>query len=546
MVEEETNTPAPEPEEKQELEFRPWVLWTGVGVAAAASLGLLIFTYVNSFDKGYHQGYAEGDAHGFNRAIESKQVHEQLNRTAEQNVLSFMRLYSASDEVLLQAAADTGKTFAWIQDAGIRLEAEWFLVDALMQRNLVQNGMPLLDKLVAAVPHTKEWAHRIFRAATWLNALQHGETATKYYLLAASLAAENSMPELREDALGHVVAFDLSSPLNTTQALALWKQRYTELKNMGNDTKHLRSLLLVHMGEQFRTRESRASAEKLYRAALEGVDLAQVNKAEYAACYGTALLELGDVAAAEPLLLKASGQPGSKPVEIAAHLLALRKLATIELGRDNHASALTLLQRAHGVAAGRVHASNTFWPCLFDQRGWLQFMAENYSAAAQDFKAALSQTEEPILQIQPLEGTARCHMETQELQPAQTMLEKCLALRKKHIPADKSSLGRIYLLLGQVYDLQGKTADAESAYGSAVSHLTADTQVDQDNKLIALLGQAHALTELRRWNEAHAAWESLMPLLDGQPDREDEARDHMERIAPYLTPQQPAEDSAQQ
>ena len=40
-------------------------------------------------------------------AIQSGMVQDKLNSAASQNVLSFMRLYSASDEVLLQAAADT-------------------------------------------------------------------------------------------------------------------------------------------------------------------------------------------------------------------------------------------------------------------------------------------------------------------------------------------------------------------------------------------------------------------------------------------------------
>ena len=87
-------------DDAQELVYRPWVLWTGVGLCGALSLGLLVFTYFHSFDKGYQLGLQEGDAQGFNRAISCNMVQENLNAAAEQNVLGVMRLYSSSDEYL--------------------------------------------------------------------------------------------------------------------------------------------------------------------------------------------------------------------------------------------------------------------------------------------------------------------------------------------------------------------------------------------------------------------------------------------------------------
>ena len=114
------------------------------------------------------------------------------------------------------------------------------------------------------------------------------------------------------------------------------------------------------------------------------------------------------------------------------------------------------------------------------------------------------------------------------------MLEKCLELRAQHAPADKSSIGRLNLLLGQIYDQQGKDSEAESAYGAAVANLTADTPAEVDNRRLALLGRAYALSELRRWQEAYAAWEQLLPLLEDRHDRREEARNQMRRIKPYL------------
>ncbi len=534
MMEENQETPAPEVIDTQELEFRPWVKWTAVGLAGAASLGLLIFTYFHSYNRGYSQGMLDGDAQGFNRAISGNLVEENLSRTAEQNVLGFLRLYSTSNEYLQQAAADTDKTFQWIKDATVRQEAEWYLADALLQRRLTAPASKVLGALLEKTPHSQEWVYRSFRAADMLARQGDAAGAERLYKQVIARAAGAGVPELRVEALSHLVAADLATAQNAAAALELWKNRHAELAGMGDETKPLRSLLLVHMAEQLRCMGQYAEAEAQYRKALEGVDVAQVTAPEYAACYGTALLGLGDAAAAEPLLKKTIEQPGVQPVAGAARLLALRQQAVIEQARGETAVALTLLQRAQGVAEGLVHPTNTFWPCLFDQRGWLQYLEQNYQAALQDFTSALALTQEPLLLIQPLEGAARCHMELAQIDEARKMLERTLALRQQHLAADKSSIGRIHLLLGQIYDQQGKDAEAGAAYGAAVSHMTGDSPDEVDNRRLALLGQAYALTELRRWQEAYAAWEKLEPLLADQPDRCEEARKQMSRIKPYL------------
>lgn len=521
-------------DDAQELVYRPWVLWTGVGLCGALSLGLLVFTYFHSFDKGYQLGLQEGDAQGFNRAISCNMVQENLNAAAEQNVLGVMRLYSTSDEQLRQTAAELDKAFGWMKNAEVRQEAEWNLADALLQRSMGEAALKVLEPLGARVPHSAEWAYRMLRAADLLAAQQNVAGAEKCYRLAAVFFAENQMQPERLCALGNMVALELAAPRSMADAQKAWKALYAELKGMGDETKPLRSLLLVHMAEQYRTRESRAAAEKMYRAALEGTAPAQENRPEYAAAYGTALLELGDVTAAEPLLRRAAEHMGNRPVQVAARLLALRQLAAIEQGRGQNALAVSLLQRVQGVAEGRVPPTNTFWPCLFDQRGWLQYLALNYQAALQDFSAALASTQEPLLQVQPMEGAARCHLELAQWDEAQPLLEKCLEMRTKHIPADKSSIGRLNLLLGQLYDQQGKAAEAEAAYGAAVTNLTADTPAEVDNRRMAMLGRAYALSELRRWQEAYATWEQLLPLLEDQHDRREEARNQMRRIKPYL------------
>ena len=544
-MEEEKPNLSPEPDDAQELEFRPWVLWSGVGLAAAVSLGLLVYTYTGSFQRGYQQGYEEGSVQGFNSAIESNLVKEQLNAAAEQNVLGVMRLHSTSDATLRQAAADTDKAFGWIRNTEVRLESEWQLADALLQRNLGNDALKVLDSLAGRVPHHAEWAYRFLRSADLLTAQKKLSGAAKYYSLAAGFFAENTMPEMRILALGHMVALELGASLQSADALAVWKSRLAELESMGDETKPLCSLLQVHMAEQYRCTENRAEAEKLYRAALEGIDPAKETRPEYAAAYGSALLELGDAAAAEPLLRQAAENLSNQPVHVAARLLAMRQLAAMEQNRGQKALALGLLQRVQGVAEGRVQPENSFWPCLFDQRGWLQYLTLNYQAALQDFQAALSNTQDPLLMVQPLEGAGRCHLELARPEQAFPLLQKCLELRQTHMPSDKSAIGRLNLLLGQIYDQQDKGSEAEAAYGAAVENLTADTPDEQDNRRLAMLGRAYALGELRRWQEAYSAWEQLIPLLDEHPDRREEARNQMRRIKPYLSAETPDDASGE-
>lgn len=534
MMEENQEAPAPEVINAQELEFRPWVKWAAVGLAGAASLGLLVFTYFHSFDKGYTLGLQDGTVQGFNRAVTDNLVEANLSRAAEQNVLGFLRLYSTSDEYLQQAAADTDKSFGWIKDATVRMEAEWYLADALLQRQQTSPASALLTALLEKVPHSQEWVYRSLRAADMLAQQGDAAGAEQLYRLVMARAAEAGVPALRHDAVSRLVDVDLSRPLSPDAALELWKKRHEELSAMGAEMKPLCSLLLVQMAEIYRCREQQAEAEKLYREALEGVDPAQVTDPVYAASYGTAQLALGDPAAAETMLRKAVSDIGTRPMNVASRIQALRQLAIIEQARGEHAVALMLLQRAQGVAEGRVHSANTFWPSLFDQRGWLQYLEINYQAALLDFTSALATTQEPLLLVQPLEGAGRCLMELAQIDEAQKHLEQALQLRQQHIAADKSSIGRLYLLLGQIYDQQGKDKEAEAAYGTAVTHMTGDSPVDVDNRRLALLGQAYALTELRRWQEAYEVWSKLKPLLADQPDRLEEATWQMSRIKPYL------------
>ena len=72
-----------------------------------------------------------------------------------------------------------------------------------------------------------------------------------------------------------------------------------------------------------------------------------------------------------------------------------------------------------------------------------------------------------------------------------------------------------------------------------------DAPDEVNNRREALLGHAYVLTELKRWAEAYAAWEQVLPLVDDQFDRREEARTQMRLIKPQIPAAPPAETPAQ-
>ena len=533
MMEEEDKTSTPPADETEvELEFRPWVKWCAVGLAGVASLGLFLATY--------YVGYGQGEESGFQQATQSGLVQESLNDAASQNVLNFMRLASASDAHLLQAAANTDAAFGWVRDAGVRQEAEWSLACALLERSLADSAVAVLEPLMKKAPQSAEWGYRALKAADLLAGMQQYKNASLFYKQADGIFAASKLGQERLTALGQLIAMAMAAPQPAVQIHGALGALYAELQSIGQAAQPLCSVVLVHQGVLARGMGDAAGAESCFRKALEGVDTASVAEPVLAACYGTALQELGDAAAAEPLLRIAVNATSTRPADVAARLQALRQLAIIENQRGHNVTALALLHRAHGVAEGRIPENNSFWPSLFDQRGWMHYQVQNYQTALLDFTSALTATGNDALIYQSQEGAARCYLELARADQALPLLESCLKLRRQHAAGDKAAIGRVNLLLGQIYDQQGKVEEAVAAYTLAVENLPARTPEEQANRCLALFGQAYALTELQRWAEAYAAWEQLKPLVEEQPARRQEVRQQMSRIKP-LIPAQPTE-----
>lgn len=514
------------------LEFRPWVKWCGLGLAGLASLGFFLGTY--------YIGRSQGEEAGFNKATCSGMVQKSLNEAASQNVLNFMRLASAGEEELQKAAMDTQAAFGWIQEPEVRQEAEWCLADALLERGKAEAAVFVLNPLFKQVPHSIEWACRALQAGHVLTNAQLYAEAAVFYKLAADYFAENKQESWRQEALGQLIALAACAPQDSVTSLAALESLLEQLVNSDEGTCQLRSMALVHMGELYRASGDDARAEEKFRAALAEVENLRTVRPEGAVSRGTALLALGDAAAAEPMLRMAENNPGNSLADVSTRLLALRQLAVIEQQRGHQVTALALLHRTQGMAEGRVLRGNSFWPCLYDQRGWMHFMAQNYQTALLDFNAALADAQPALLKIQPLEGAARCYLELGRSQEALPLLEECLKLRQQCAAGDSASTARVNLLLGQIHDQQGRVAEAEAAYAIAMEKLPAEVPEEQGNRLTAMLGRAYALTELQRWADAYAVWQQLLPLVEEQYDRREEVRSQLRRIKPLIPAVPPA------
>lgn len=527
-MEEEKNVESSVDMAEEELEFRPWVKWAGVGGAGALSVALFLTVYFI--------GYSQGENAGFSEATTSGLVQESLNDAAVQNLLSFMQLRSISEEELLKIAADTDSAFGWIIEQEVRYDAEWYLAEALLERGKAEAAAAVLSPLFIKVPHTTEWGYRALKSGNLLVSTPLYETASVYFSHAVDFFAENNQLNLRHEALGQLIAHEACAPQDASKAIEALEKLIAKLQASDEGTRQLRSMAHVYIGLIQQFSGNAAEAEKKFRSALTEAENLRTMRPEGAVSRGTALLELGDADAAEAMLRIAEHNPGNSLSDISSRLLALRQLSLLEQQRGHNVTAIALLYRAQGVAEGRVPMGNTFWPCLYDQRGWVHYIVQNYQTALLDFNAALAVTKAPMLMIQPQEGAARCYLELGQGSEALPLLESCLQLRLQHTPGEKAAIGRVYLLLGQIYDQMGKVEAAESAYGKAVAHLTENTPEELYNRRTALFGHAYTLTELQRWDDAYAAWQTLLPMVQDQHDRREEVRAQMRLVKARVTP----------
>lgn len=513
MLESPTELP---PEEN--LEFKPWVKMVAWGAAGLSCLSLAYYAF-------YNWGYASGARDATAQAegcltdilqvvaLQDAAAADREEKEAPQTAEGAAVQSSPSNEALLQMAHRRAELFAGVANPALRREALGLLLSALIDRDLLGSAEDLLAEVMPpAKPESPVWARRMLQAARWLARHSRWEQAKAYMQCVedAQASADGLEAALRE----HVEIIGLAG----LPREALCAELASLVEKAAGAHPMLGAELQVYLGKLYREQGDDTRADAHFHAALTAMDARrQEGGALPRVCYGVALYETGERKKAEEWLM--AGLADNNPADSTdMRAIALRHLATLCLEAGRPMEALRYLHRAEGEATGRIPKNSSFWLCLGDQRAWALYSMHEYEESLAGFRQVLAAAgeEHESLRAQPLEGVARCCLSLGQAQEAIRAAADCISLRERLWSGDKVSLGRVYILLGQAYDQGGQVLSAAEAYGRAAAVLPAD----HGGRLMALSGQAYALTQAQRWQEAAQAWELLLPLLP----QEDEAR----------------------
>lgn len=487
---------------EEDLEFKPVVKYAAIGLALVALFGVEYATY----RLGYSNGFTSG--------VTSEVVSEAVNNAAVKNLTHFMQAATADEATLLRMVQNPQQSLAWIKDDVVRREAEWTLASALMSRSKVSAAGALLKDLFPREAVQAIWGRRAQLTGRAFAESGDRKTAAAYYRYAAKVYGTHKMERQQLSAYSELAELIASAADNPAEQLVQLEKLQKEVAGLGEQGKQLQAHLLAYMGRIHRSHGNSTEALRCFEQALASVALDEVPAlAGAAVCMGSALLEKGDTKKAEQLLRDGVSRLGEHPGDADYLASALRDLARIEQENGNADNALALLYRAEGAAMGRIDAASPYWPCLYDQRGWVNFSKDAREAALADFTRALADNGAPEeLRAQPLEGAGRCCIALGRAEEAVAHLQEAVLVRTRHFAGDKPALGRVYLSLAQAYDMAGKTREAADTYGLAASNLPAQPGEESD-AANAMLGRAYALSQLEDWNAAIQVWTALRGVL---------------------------------
>lgn len=486
------HTAAPE----EPREFRP-----AVKIAALVLVvGACLYT-------GYRVCYKLGREVGFREGLESELVAERVNADAVRNVAYVLQAASADDATLLDHVRRRVERFAWIKDAAVKREVLEMLLTELMRRDMLVQAEDLLDEVLPPTqPDSPVREQRMLAAARGLAAHGKWDKAGAYLqcvedaLVARSVSTEALLRE-RVDLLG-VAGVPREVLLQELESLAA---RVAKVYPM------LSAELYVYLGKMYREQGTADRADAHFRSALAVMENhEQLGVAALpSVCYGVALYETGEQDKAEEWLKR--GVELDEHVSPDLRAIALRHLATLCIESNQPMTALAYLHRAEGEATGRIAKGSLFWLCLMEQRAWALYTLQDYESALADFRAALAAADgrDDVLRAQPLEGVARCSVALGRVDDALQAARDCLTLRESLLQGDKVALGRVYNLLGQIYDQAGQVLPAADAYGRAAAVLPENHPA----RVQVLIGRAYALSQAQQWQAAMQAWEEAIPLI---------------------------------
>ncbi len=511
--------------EDEQFEIRPWVKYAAIGFGMAILAAVEFATYRVGYERGYTDATASGE------------VKASVNAAAVKNLQHFLQVASMDDARLNEMVSNHKTALEWIQEPKVRDEAEWLLGSTLVERGRVDQALPMLEPLFGRVGMTEVWARRQELVARGAATAGLRDAALAYYRGAAERYRVLGMEPARVALYSEMVQLLASSSSAGESEVELLNQLQQEMTSLGAAGQELRSHVLAYLGNVYRAKGQHDTALQYFEKALAGVDTGKSpSVASAAVCYGAALLEKGEVEAAEKLLREGVSRLGDTPNDTAFLVVALRDLARLEQERGRPDKAMALLYRAEGAADGRISPESTFWLCLYDQRGWVHFSRGDYEAAMADFEQAAAQQVKAELLIQPLEGAGRCSIALGRAEAAQRYLRRCVDLRLSTLPADTESLGRVNLLLGQACDMAGDVESAAKAYAAAIEQLPEATEENPD-RMYAMMGCAYAQSQLKNWDVAIELWSQIIESAHVDNARKNEAKNQLTFCLQYSKPQ---------
>ncbi len=512
---EELCLPAEGAGEEEEMEYRPVVKYVGIGVLLALLLGIEYATY----EGGYARGYSD--------ATHSDTVESSINEAAVENLRHFMQVASADDETLLASIAAHGHELAWIREPSVRREAEWMLAQAALERGRGGEISGLLTELFREAPQTDIWARRALATARYLASSADATAALAAYRHAVARLKTMGNQEMRLVAMNEKAALLATTP--DEGKLAALDALQQEVASLGEAGRLLRADILGYMGRLYREQGDQQAAMSCFEKALAGVKPDEVpTLAKASVCYGLALLDTGDATRAEALLREGVSRLGDSPADVSYLVSGLRALAQLESARGADEAALAHLYRAEGAATNRIPAQNSFWGCLYDQRGWINLRRGTHDAALADFLRALELSAADDARLQALEGAGECCILLGDAARAIDYLTQAADMRTRLMAHDVSALAHIYSRRALAHDMRGDSSAAAADYMRCAELLDSSTQpADGEKRISSLMASGYALGQLARWAEAAALWELVQPLVAEDANRASEVREQL-------------------
>lgn len=499
--------------QEQPKPFSPRVRWS---IAGGLVIAVALLQY-GIFRMGYNQGWKEG------AATPPTYVVKQSDEKAMETLSRFMAESASGPDALAALVADRKNRLAWIRNDDLRADVSWGLGRELMSLNRSGDAMEMVRELMQSAfaqgQHGK-WAPRAeFVANVLMREGKAGEAASCYAMAAEGF--DKAGDQGKKIACLEMQSNALSAANNNVQALAVLQSILDAAPRDGEESKLLQSRTLAGMGRLNRVMGKMDQAGVCFSKALElwpsGKDGGGEIMGSAKVCMGELFLEAGRRDEARNMFEQGlSALEGTKS-DLPYILTALRGLARIDVEKGSLEQALSFLYQAEGLAKGQIARDDRFWPCLFDQRGWVHLMRGKPEEAIKDFKRSEGTVSSPESRMQSCEGLGSAYMEKGSAEKALSCLKQSEELRLKYFPNDFAALARLYKKLGGAFDLAGDSANAVVAYGKAVDYLKkAKTDAKSPQWVDTVLCLAYASMDLKEWQKALDVFDLVLPSLEGE------------------------------